>query len=167
MTEKYRPFQETDKEQVARLYNLNNSRSEQVWCKTTEYTPERVLAHIQKCSYNGEPFTLVHEEDGELVSYYCGWVDDDSVTFDVGVVDIERDGFFDIWRNDTAVLFNTALEQQKPYMRIKISSEENMLVDWIEQEVGMTRMAEGIPMWEAPTQDVLPYIQARLGGKNE
>lgn len=156
--ELYRSLSVEDLMAIATLYNLNNDREETVWCRTSEYEPSRVLKHVIKCMAFGDPITQVHEVDDQLISYFCGWIDADSVTYDVGVVNINLPDFFDIWRKDTAELFKRGLQVGKPMMRIKLSTDDNALVSWIEKEVGMTRMGEA-NIWEIESSKVVPYTE--------
>lgn len=147
-----------DLQRIAFLYNLNNEREQPVWCKTTTYTSERVLMHVIKCMRSGDAITYLHEVDGKVISYYCGWVDEDSVTFDVGVVDITIENHEAIWREDTARMFSDVKKYGKSYMRISLSTSQQSLVPWMENEVGMVRKGDSF-VWEIRFDDLERYIK--------
>lgn len=158
----YRPFQFSDAEAIAHYYNKNLERTQKMWCgKGNKYSAWKIQAHLLTLSLRGKAVTQVHEEDGEFISYYGGYEQGDTVTYTIGVINLDLDNPMQQWRIDSAKSFQRDMQRGMKTFRLKLSSDDAAIVAWMENDVGMERM-DNTTIWTINQEKITQYISKYL-----
>jgi hypothetical protein len=158
----YRPLRRADCGEIARHYNRNLAELEPVWCAGgSEWDGNRVWLHrlVLMARGRGRLVDQVHERRGRVISYFAGYTRGDQATFSIGVVDLDLPDPLETWRSDVVHLFAATLRTGVRDFRIQASSDRAWFVEWMEQEVGMARLADR-NVWVAGRAVIASHVDA-------
>lgn len=156
----YRNISDSDYQIIADYSNINAESEKPLWCKTHGWDKTRVSGFIEKFT-DKKLVSQTHEVNGKIISCFAGWEYKDRTMFELGVVDTALTDCFDIWRQDTAILFKTAFDRGSKYIHIRLTDDTCQLVAWMENELKMTRHHTHM-IWTGSKEDIKPYIDQYL-----
>jgi hypothetical protein len=159
----YRSLRRSDCAEIARHYNRNLVERDPLWCGGgSAYDANRVWLHrlVLMARGRGRLVDQVHERRGRVVSYFAGHARGSRVTLSIGVVDLDLPDPRDTWRRDAVRLFASTLRTGAREFRIQASSDQAWFVEWMEQEVGMERVADR-NVWLADRAVIASHVEAR------
>ncbi len=156
--EEFRSLLPSDASAIAQHYNKNLEQVNPLWCGTgNSYSPEKVRLHSFTLSLRGKAITQVHTRNGEFISYFGGYIRGDTVTFKIGVINLDCDAPMDIWRKDAARLLQICLERGITKYKMSGSGEDGEFVSWIENEVGLKK-GKGKNCWIGERSAIEKYV---------